>query len=127
MLPLHVVDMSDDEKSIHDEGEEYDTERYSLRKDPPPSRKKLENDALQLSEALHILIRKIRKLWVVIDESYEANETSLVTEKQLELETLNTQSKELFTKFKVLKSYDSWGIFDSIEYSALLIKEPYIE
>ena len=107
-------------------GSEHENSPAALRKNPAPSLKKVENEALALSEKISLVICKVKKLWALIDETREAGDNTLLSEKQLELRAHRDDLRTLYTEFKLLRSHDQWNVFDTTEYQSILVKEDFI-
>ena len=93
----------------------------ALRRNPTPSLKKVKNEALTLSGKISLVISKVKKLWVLIDEARDAGDSALLSEKQMELLAHRDDLRLLYTEFKVLRSNDQWNVFDTTEYQSLLV------
>ena len=81
----------------------------------------MKNEALTLSGKISLVISKVKKLWVLIDEARDAGDSALLSEKQMELLAHRDDLRLLYTEFKVLRSNDQWNVFDTTEYQSLLV------
>ena len=112
------------EKSLLNERSDASPENLrSLRKDPKPSQKRVENEVASVYQDLVKVYRTLRKFWVHLDDLHEEGDFETLKSQQIEFRVYTQNFSQLMTKFKELRSLDSWNIFSFPAYSEFLLNE----
>ena len=111
------------EKSVNEGSDASQENLRSLRKDPKPSQKKVENEVASVYQDLVKVYRTLRKFWVHLDDLHEEGDFESLKTQQIEFRVYTQHFSQLMTKFKELRNLDSWNIFSFAAYSEFLVNE----